>query len=516
MAEFVMGIDGGTECVKVGIYDLKGSTIGTASRNYDTVHRHPGWAEQRIEDWRECLVGAVKDAIKAAGVSGSDICGVSHDATSCTVIWMDENDKPLRDAIIWMDVRASEEAGFIGSIDHPARRYNGWGNVSPEWFPCKNLWVKKNQPDIYKKARTVAEYTDFLTHELTGLWTLGISTVTIRAYYDNRNGGWQKDFYSLIGLEDLFDKLPERVLRLGEPVGGICSKFAKETGLEEGTPVAQGAVDATSASIGCNAFTSGRIFMAAGSSTWVQINIDKEFNTRGLFGSYPDLVVDNFTVEGGQVSTGSVLKWFKTNFINSAIEKEAENRNIGIYAYMDSEAEKLPVGSEGVVIVEHWQGNRTPFTDPNSRGIIRGLSLKHTPFHIYRAIMEAVAYDIEASLRIIKENNFDVDEIIGVGGHMNSRVWAQIYADVTGLPIKKTANPEATCLGSAIIASVGAGKYINMVEAADNMVQFGEAIQPDTGNHEKYKFFVDQYLKTYMALREEIYRTNDFIKDPRP
>jgi sugar (pentulose or hexulose) kinase len=131
MAEFVMGIDGGTECVKVGIYDLKGETIGTGSCNYNTYHQHPGWAEQKIEEWRECLVSAVKDAVKTAGVRGSDICGISHDATSCTVIWIDENDEPLRDAIIWMDVRAAEEAQFIGSIDHPARRYNGWGNVSP-------------------------------------------------------------------------------------------------------------------------------------------------------------------------------------------------------------------------------------------------------------------------------------------------------------------------------------------------------------------------------------------------
>jgi len=513
MPEFLLGIDGGTECVKSGIYDLKGRTMGIASSYYDTIHLYPGWAEQRIEDWRECLYRSIREVLKVSGVKPSDIAGVSYDATCCSPIWMDENDSPLRDAIIWMDVRAAEEAKFIASIDHPARRYNGYGNVSAEWFPCKNLWVKKNQPDVYRKAKTIGEYTDFLTHEITGQWTLGISTVTIRGYYDNRNGGWQKDFYRLIGLEDLFEKLPPKVLRLGDYAGGVCRQFAKQAGLVEGTPVGQGAVDATAANIGCNAFTTGRIFMAAGSSTWVQINIDKEFNTKGLFGSYPDLVVDNFTVEGGQVSTGSVLKWFKTQFISSQIEEEAKKRNASVYAYMDEQASNLPVGSEGVVIVEHWQGNRTPFTDPESRGIIRGLSLRHTPVHIYRAIMEAVAYDVWSSVSIIKQNNFDIKEIIGVGGHMNSRVWAQIYADVSGLPIKKTTNPEATCLGSAIIAAVGSGKYRNMVEAADNMVEFGDAVKPDMKNHEKYKFFVDQYKKTYNALREDIYRTNDYIKN---
>jgi FGGY-family pentulose kinase len=510
--DFIIGIDGGTECVKAGIFDLKGNIIGISSYNYDTYHQYPGWAEQKVEEWQYCLYKAVRETIKISGVKPEAIVGISYDATCCSPIWMDEDGKPLRNAIIWMDVRAAEEASLITSIKHPARRYNGYGNVSPEWFPCKNLWVKKHQPDIYRKTKIAGEYTDFLTHELTGNWTLGISTITLRGYYDNRNGGWQKDFYAIFGLDDIFEKLPKRILRLGEIAGGVCRKFAKETGLPEGVPVGQGAVDATSASIGSNAFTSGRIFMAAGSSTWIQINIDREFSTKGLFGSYPDLVVDNFSIEGGQISTGSVLKWFKTQFINKNIEDAANAKGTSVYNYMDMEASKLPLGSEGIIILDHWQGNRTPFTDPNSRGVIRGLTLKHTPFHIYRAIMESVAYDVESSLSIIKENNFTINEIIGVGGHMNSELWTHIYADVSGFPIKKTTTPEATCLGSAIIAAVAAGKYNNIVEAADNMVHFGDEIKPDMNNHEKYKFFIQQYKNTYMAVKEDIYKTNDYIR----
>lgn len=513
MGEYVLGIDGGTECVKAGLYDLKGNTIGIKNSYYDTYHQHPGWAEQKIDEWREGLISSVKGVIKESGINPGEIIGVGYDATNCTVIWMDEDDNPVRDAIIWMDVRASEEARFIQSLDHPARKYNGYGNVSPEWFPCKNLWVKKNQPEVYKKSKLIAEYNDFLTHELTGEWTLGISTVTIRGYYDNRNGGWQKDFYKMIGIDDIFEKLPERVLRTGEVVAGVCKDFSDKTGLPEDIPVAQGSVDAIAASIGSNAFTAGRAFMAAGSSTWIQVNVDREFHAKGLFGSYPDLVVDNFTIEGGQVSTGSVLKWFKTNFINSEIEKEAEKKGISVYALMDDKAAEIPIGSEGVVIVEHWQGNRTPFTDPNSRGIIRGLSLKHRPEHIYRAIMEAVAYDIASSLKVIQDNDLEIKEMVGVGGHMNSKLWAQIYSDVTGLPIKKTTNPEATSLGSAITAAVAAGKYDTMEEAADNMVQFGEEVKPDMDNHEKYKFFIDQYVKTYQSLKGHIYETNDFLKE---
>ncbi len=511
MSEFVLGIDGGTECIKSGIYDLKGKTLGISASYYKTYHEHPGWAEQKIEEWREGLINSVKEAIKVSGIDPKDIAGVGHDGTCSSVVFIDENNEPARDAIIWMDVRSAEEAKFIESIDDPARKYNGYSNISAEWFPCKNLWVKKNQPEAYNRSKIIAEYTDWITHELAGIWTTGISTATIRAYYDNRNGGWQKEFYKKIGIDDLFEKLPSKVYRLGELVGGITKDFSQKTGIPEGTPVAQGAVDATAASIGANGFGSGKVFMAAGSSTWIQINVDREFHAKGLFGSYPDLVEDNFTLEGGQVSTGSVLKWFKSQFINKEIEEEAKKRNLSIYDYMNTLAEKLPIGSEGLIILEHWQGNRTPFADPHSRGVIRGLSLKHTPAHIYRAIMEAVAYGTEASLRIVKENDLDIFEIIAVGGHMNSDLWAQIYSDVTGLPIKKTTNIEATSLGAAILASVAAKKYSSITEAADNMVQFGGEVKPNMENYKRYKFFVDQYIKMYHSLKDDIRETNKYI-----
>jgi ribulose kinase len=514
MSKYFLGIDGGTECIKSGIYDEKGNMLGINAFYYKTYYDYPGWAEQKIEEWREGLIKSVKEAVKISGVKPRDITAISYDGTCCSVVFIDENNNPVRDAIIWMDVRSSEEARFIESLDMPPRKYNGWGPVSAEWFPCKNLWVKKNQPEVYKKSKIIAEFTDWLTHEITGVWTTGISTATIRGYYDNRNGGWQKDFYSKIGIGDIFEKIPSPVLRLGTPIAkGVSAQFAKLTGLIEGTPVGQGAVDATAASIGANAFTSGRIFGVLGSSNFLQTNVDKEFHAKGVFGSYPDIVVDNFSVEGGQVSSGSVLKWFKTNFINSQIEEEAKKRNLSIYAYLDDLAAALPIGSEGVIVLEHWQGNRTPFTDPRSRGVIRGLSLKHTPVHIYRAIMEGIAYGTEASLRIIKENGFKLVEMIGVGGHMNSKIWTQIYADVAGLPIRKTTNPEATSLGAAIIAAVASGFYKGFVEAADNMVTFADEVKPNMDNHLKYKVLVDEYIKTYYALRESQYLLDDYIKD---
>ena len=139
--------------------------------------------------------------------------------------------------------------------------------------------------------------------------------------------------------------------------------------------------------------------------------------------------------------------------------------------------------------------------------------MKHTPVHIYRAIMEAVAYGTEIILRVMKKSNFEISEIIACGGTTQSKLWLQIYADVTGLPIKKTTTSEAAALGSAILGAVAAGKYNNITEAADKMVKFKETVVPNMDNHKKYKFFVDQYEGTYSRLKDSAYTMSTHISN---
>jgi FGGY-family pentulose kinase len=512
MAEYLLGIDAGTESVRTGVFDLKGNILGFGSHPYKTYYKHPAWAEQKVEEWRVALTKSITEAIKASGINPKEVVAIGLDATCCSVVFFDEDNNPARDPIIWMDVRSSEEAKFIESIDDPARGYNGYSKVSAEWFPCKNLWVKKNQPEIYEKTKLIAEYTDWITYELTGEWTLGICTTSVRGYYDNERGGFPREFYKKIGLEDIFEKLPKRVLKLGEVAGTLRKEIAEKTGLTEGIPVAQGGADAMIAVIGLNALKTGQLAYITGSSHLLLGISDKRFHTKGLFGTYPDAIIDGtYLIEGGQTSTGSVLKWFKTNFINKNIEEQAEKEKLSIYEYMDKQAESLPPGSEGVIVLEHWQGNRTPYVDPYSRGVIRGLSLKHTPVHVYRAIMEGVAYGTEVILRTMKKGKFEVKEIIACGGTTNSQLWLRIYADVTGLPIKRTTTSEAAALGSAILGAVAAGKYNSINEAADNMVKFKDTINPNLANHENYKFFIEQYEKTYWALEESAHKISSHI-----
>jgi ribulose kinase len=232
--------------------------------------------------------------------------------------------------------------------------------------------------------------------------------------------------------------------------------------------------------------------------------LSKEIHAPGIFGTYPDAILpDRHLVEGGQVSTGSVLKWFKTNFVNNAIEHEARQRNMDVYDILGEMAQNIPPGSEGLVVLDHWQGNRTPWTDPTSRGVIRGLTLRHTPAHIFRAIMEGVAYGTAVILKKMEQEGVSINELVVCGGATKSDLWMQIHADVTGKTITITEEQQATVLGCSILAAVGAGLYDSIEEAASHMVRIKKIVEPDMATHKKYQFYIDQYVKTYESLKDE-------------
>ena len=163
---------------------------------------------------------------------------------------------------------------------------------------------------------------------------------------------------------------------------------------------------------------------------------------------------------------------------------------------------KISPGSDGLLVLEHWQGNRTPWVDPTSRGVIRGLTLSHTPAHIFRAILEGVVYGTAVILERMKEQNILINEIIACGGATNSKLWMQIHADITGKPITIPEERQAASLGSAILASIAAGIYPSITEAADNMVKIKSVVEPNLSKTNEYQFYIDQYVMTYENLKK--------------
>ncbi|MEA4853454.1 MAG: FGGY-family carbohydrate kinase [Christensenella sp.] len=499
--ECLLGIDMGTSSVKVGLFDVHGEPIAFADATYPLYTPKSGWAEQKVDEWWTAVCTATRELMKKSGVSPSAIFGMSIDTTCCTVLMADENMNILRPALMWMDVRSSRQAKAITKTNDPALKANGYGNVSAESMPAKALWLKQNEPELYAKAKYVFECTDWLMHMLTGELAASIDTTAPRWYYDRPNGGWPVSFYERIGLGDLLEKFPKDVIDLGTPVGRLTQKAADDLGLVAGIPVGEGGADAFVGMVGLNVVRPGSIAMITGTSHLHLGLTEKEMHSKGMWGSYPDAVIPGLQmIEGGQTSTGAIVNWFKTNFCAN-IAAEAKERGCSVYDLLNEGAEKLPVGADGLLALDYFQGNRTPYADPDVRGMFYGLSIGHTPYHMYRAIIESICFGTEAIMQTFRDGGMKPDGIYISGGAVKSKFWTQTHADVCNLPILIPKVTEAPCLGSAILGAVASGVYPDIQTASANMVTIQNKVEPNKERHEAYRFYFEKYQEAYQTSK---------------
>lgn len=504
MAEqYIISVDGGTESARAAIFTPDGKLVASKASSYPLRHPRPGWAEQQPHEWWQSIVTAIRETVAESGVEPESIVGISADLTCCTVVLMDENFEPVRPAIIWMDVRSADQARRIAASGYDALKYNGYGNVSAEWMPCKALWVKENEPEAWEKTKYLCEYNDWLMHRLTGEWAGSINNMSVRWYYDRNLGGFPTDFYEGIGLGDALAKFPQRVLDLGDVVGTLRPDVAEELGLKAGIPVGQGGADALVAMIGLDVVEPGKMAFIVGSSHLHLGQSAHEFHGKGMFGAYTDAVIPGlYVVEGGQISTGSIIRWFTENFAGN-YQQKAKETGTPMFELLNADAARITPGSEGLVVLDYWQGNRTPWVDPEIRGMIWGLTLSHTPAHVYRAIIEGIAYGTEHIFRTFRKYDYEVLDLRAAGGPTKSDLWMQIHADVSNVPISITeAGDSAALLGSAALAAVAAGIYKTPQEASKAMVRVTRTIEPNKEAHDAYQFYVDKYVATYPQMQE--------------
>lgn len=501
-AEVVLAIDAGTESIRAAVVDARGRILGIGRAPVHTTYPSPGQAEQDPAEWEDALRISIKEAIIASGRPARAIRGLSADGTTSTVVCLDGSDRPVRKALLWSDIRSGEEARLIGACEAPVLARAGGGDPSSEWFPCKALWIKRHEPEAWKRTSTIFELTDWLAWRLTGERVLSLNTAILRGFFGDSKGGLPSGLYRAAGLEDLAGKLPGKTARPGEVIGRLTAEASDFTGLPLGLPVAAGGGDAFIGAIGLDALEPGRIALITGSSHVITAHVEHPMYVNGLFGAFPDaLYPGSFMLEGGLASTGSVLRWFTENFIGEKVSAAARDAGKTTLAYLDELAAVIPPGSEGLTVLEHWQGSRCPWVDPSSRGVIRGLTLLHGPAHIYRAIMESVAFGTSLILDRMESAGVPIQEIRVCGGPSRSPLWMQIHADVSGKPIMLPREPESVLLGSAMLAALGAGLYPSLQDAAAAMSGSARLIQPDMEKHITYKKLLRRYIATYEALR---------------
>lgn len=506
MGKYFMGIDGGTGSVRVAVFDEKGANMGYEVVEYDTYFPKSGWAEQDDKEWWEAMKKAIPGAIKVSGVNPEEIVAVTCDATTSTVVLMDENDKIVRRPILWMDVRAADQAARISNANHRMNRYYLSG-VPAESLVPKCLWVKEQEPEHWAKTKTILEYTSWMTWKLSGVKSVDNSIAAFRWFYDEPAGGFQKDFYDAIGLEDFLDRVPDKVFKTGQVVGKVTKEASDILGLSENTVVIEGAFDACACMLGVGSVTAGGMAMIGGSSTCLFGLSDVEFHEEGVNGAYPNCATDGTSlVEGGQSSSGSLINWFKNTLAPQAWFEEAEAEGVSVYKIMDAHAANIPIGSEGLIMLDYFQGNRAPYSDSLARGTFIGYSLTHDIRHIARAMMEGVSYGAAHCLKAMAKSGYNVEKIYACGGMAQSDFWMQMHADVTGIPIYITKESQsAGCLGDAMAGAVGTGLYASLEEAADNMVKVDKIYEPNMENHKEYQFYLEKYMDLWPMISDLVH-----------
>ncbi|KAG5180553.1 hypothetical protein JKP88DRAFT_258094 [Tribonema minus] len=501
---YVIGVDGGTESIRAGVYSSDGTLVASSATPYSTQYPKPGWAEQDPEDWWAGLGAAVKAVVAKSGVPVSEIKGFGMDTTCCSVVALDASGNALRPCLLWMDMRpcllwmdmrsGAECAPAVLATGDAALRVNsaGQGPVSAEWMIPKALWLKRNEPDTYAAAKYVCEYQDFMNLRLTGRMVASINNASIRWHYCSKRG-WPTSLLAALDLSDLMEKWPQEMLELGAVIGGLTRDAAAHLGLPEGLPVAQGGADAFVGILGLGVVNPGEMALLTGSSHLHLGLVDREISGGGMWGSYSDAVLHGlYVVEGGQTSTGSVAAWFRKIVGGDSVS----------YQELDAEAAAVPPGCEGLLCLDHFQGNRTPFTDPHSRGAFSGLSLGHTRGHMFRAVLEGVSMGTELVLEAMRKAGYQPTSIAVAGGAARSPLWLQLHADVCGVPLHITKGGTDACLlGSAMLAAVGAGLYDSIPGAAAAMVKIERTILPDKNAHAAYGPVIAHYRRLYTSLK---------------
>ena len=512
-SDYLLSFDLGTTGVRAFLFDARGRVVGDTSRGYSTSFPRPGWAEQSPDDWWQAVGLVTRQLLATSNVDPAKIVAISSAATSCTVVLLDDAHQPIRPALLWMDVRAARQAERIFETGHPALRYCLAG-LSAEWMPPKALWLKEEEPLAYNAAATVFEAIDWLTFRLTGEVTANQSTATWAWFYHPPTGDFPHDFYADIGLQDLLHRFPQRIVAPAEPVGLLSRDAAHALGLPPGIPVIAGGVDGMLAMIGMGVTSATRLAIAMGSSHVLQTMINKAFHQPGIYGAYPDALVKGRSVVTALQGTGTVVSWLTDRLRGVDWHAMPFVEREDLIRRLDSAAANVPAGSEGLIVLEHWQGRRSPSPDPLSRGVLWGLSLHHRTEHLHRAVLEGIAYGTQHILETLAQLSIRPQEIRVSGGATQSRLWMQIHADVSNRPFVVMDTPDAAALGAAMCAAVGAGLYPSLIEAAEAMSHPGATFYPDPQTAKKYTVYYQMYLQTYEAMRELMHQMSDPCRTP--
>lgn len=488
----ILAHDLGTTGDKATLFDREGRAAATAFAGYPTAFARPNWAEQDPASWQAALIGATRQLLAEANVQPDDVAVVSFSGHMNGALLVDQSGTPLRPAILWADQRATAQAEFIRQRCGDDEVYRLTGNrISPAYTAAKLLWVKDNEPDIYRRTHKVLQAKDYAAFLLTGVLATDFSDASLTQLFDLSARQWAGPLLDRLNLDPAL--LPP-VFPSAHVSGGLTKGAAAATGLRAGTPVVIGGGDGACATVGAGAVRPGDSYNYLGSSSWLALTseqplLDRQQRTFNLCHLDPGLNV----ALGAMQAAGAAFDWFG-RILAAAGQDEPD------YQALDAAAGQVPAGSRGLIFLPYLLGERSPHWNPLARGAFVGLSMAHGRGEMTRAVMEGVAFNLRQILHILRGHGAGVTAIRLIGGGGKSALWRRILAGVYGLPVEQAGlSVQATSLGAAIAGGVGVGIFPDYTVARSLAPVV--SVQPsDPELRLRYQALYPLFRETYLAL----------------
>ncbi len=489
----------GTSGTRTALFDaLSGQLIAKSHQEYQSIFPQPAWVEQRALDWWNTAAQTCKTTLKAVGNKVADLVAVSITNQRETIVPVNKDGTPLHNAIVWQDRRSIPQCEHIRSELGAETVYKETGlTIDPYFSLPKILWFKERKARLFRSTHKFLLVNDFIIHKLTNQFATDYSNASRTMLFATQRFEWSNLLCDTLGVPQ--EKLPT----LHAPsfvVGEVSRAASKVTGLPEGLPVVMGGGDQQCAALGVGVVKPGRVKATLGTGTFILAHQDRprlDPQRRLLCSCHA--VPRKWVMEGSIFTSGIIYRWFRDQF-GTEEKIIAERVREDAYRFLNEQASLSEPGARGVLLLPYFAGAGAPYWNPVARGVILGLALGHKRHDIIRAIIEGTAFEVRRNIEVLQSIGVAVTEIRLTGGATRSAVWNQIQADINNLPMLRGKVEEATALGAAILASVGAGIHKDVETAAEAMGRVGEHYLPHKELQKRYDMLYSIQTEAYTAL----------------
>ncbi len=491
----LIGLDIGTTGCKAIVFSDTGQILGQAAREYSILTPQPHWAEQEAEQVWALAWESLRSAISQA--TDDPPLALALSCQGEAVIPVDAEGRALRPAVLGMDTRTTAENEWLAAQFGPAMLFERTGmplhtvNTLP-----KLLWLKQQEPDLWRSAHQFLLYEDFFLRRLGGEAVISHCLASRTQMYDLAAGNWAGDILARCEID------PTRLARLGSGVvGQLRPELAAALGLSRPVQLVSGGHDQACAALGSGVTRPGLAMVSTGTAEVVEVALDSPALAPALreggISVYRHVVPGLFLAMTLNHSGGLLLRWFRDT-LGKWEREQAQQRGQDAYDLLLADA---PTGPTGLLVLPHFAGSGTPTLDTVSKGAILGLTFADTTATIAKAILEGLTFELRLNLDLLREAGINIEELHAVGGGARSDLWLQLKADIGQIPLRLPAVTEGACLGAALLAGVGAGVYADVETAVARTVQVTRRVTPEPATVEAYEQRYLLYRQLYPLLR---------------